>query len=503
MNWTPARSLRAIILVATPLFLQFPAAASDLIVPAGCDAPTPSRSGRTFYIDPVHGSMANDGSAGRPWRSFAEVAAKSSHAIATRAYSKNAEGKLDLRPVNPDGPVKPGDTLVLMSGDHGAVDLSQYQNENFIFVVAGENQTPVIRTLRLYSSTRWFFKGIKFQESRPEKELYARMVELAENAPFFGPGGNIVFVSNSFSTQDDTSDWSGDDWVNKPFLFAFQSLTRCTTLIGNHFYNVRNAAAIGGDDSLAMDNLLEAFGNDGFDIAASNLTLRHNVIRSGHHGPKEPGHPDGIQGWTVNGSTNRKVIIDANMVINPNQSDDNALQGISIFDGSWDGVSVTNNVVITNTWHGIALYGVKNSTIINNTVIPARPGKYMTWITVHSGKDNSPSTNVVVRNNITGGLVIDDGENINVDHNIALGTIPIARSRKGYQDFGGVTASHNLDKVPAIVLFQEFDMSTAAFNLHLSANSLARESGSDEGAPALDLEGRPRKPPVDIGAYAR
>jgi hypothetical protein len=127
----------------------------------------------------------------------------------------------------------------------------------------------------------------------------------------------------------------------------------------------------------------------------------------------------------------------------------------------------------------------------------------MTWITVHSGKDNSPSTNVVVRNNITGGLVIDDGENINVDHNIALGTIPIARSRKGYQDFGGVTASHNLDKVPAIVLFQEFDMSTAAFNLHLSANSLARESGSDEGAPALDLEGRPRKPPVDIGAYAR
>jgi parallel beta-helix repeat protein len=280
-------------------------------------------------------------------------------------------------------------------------------------------------------------------------------------------------------------------------------MTRCTALLGNHFYNVRNAAAIGGDDSLAMDNLLESFGNDGVDITASNLTLRHNVIRSSRHGPDDPLHPDGIQGWTVKGATNRNVVIDANMVINANQSDDNVLQGISIFDGSWDGVSVTNNVVITNTWHGIALYGVKNSNIINNTVIPARPGKYMTWITVHPNKDKSPSANVVVRNNITGGLIIDGGENINVDHNIALGTISIARSRKGYQEFGGVTASYNLDKVPAIALFKEFDIPTAAFNLHLSANSLARESGSDEGAPALDLEGWPRKPPVDIGAYAR
>jgi hypothetical protein len=108
----------------------------------------------------------------------------------------------------------------------------------------------------------------------------------------------------------------------------------------------------------------------------------------------------------------------------------------------------------------------------------------------------------VIRNNIAGQLIVG-GVNIQIDHNIALGTINIARSSKGDEVVGGVTASFNMDKVPPNALFKEFDMSAPAFDLHLSSNSLARKSGSDDEAPALDVEGRPRKPPMDIGAYAR
>ncbi|WP_294534555.1 right-handed parallel beta-helix repeat-containing protein [uncultured Rhodoblastus sp.] len=502
MNRFFARNLRAMVLILAPLFLQFPAMGSETIVPAGCDAPPSSSDGRSFYIDPVHGSMANDGSAQRPWSRFADVVAQSSHLISSRAYSKNPAGALDLLPVNPEGPVKPGDTLVLMSGDHGEVDLSQYQNEKFIFVVAGENQTPIIRAMRVLSSTHWVFKGIKFQDARRENSPFGLTVLLSAKEAFLGPGGNIVFQSNSFSTQDNASNWTSADWVNKPYALTFQTNIRCTTLVGNHFYNVRNAVQMGGNDGLAMDNLLEDFGNDAFDITASNLTIRHNTIRSGHHGSDEPLHADGIQGWTYKNVTNRNVVIDSNVVINLNRANDNYMQGISIFDGSWDGVYITNNVVITNTWHGITLYGVKNAKIINNTVLPARPQNAMTWINVHAGKDNTPATNVVVRNNIAGGIMAA-GSNITVDHNIALGGISISKSPRGDSPFDGVAASLNLDKVPPNALFKDFDMSVPSFDLRLSPNSLARKTGSEEDAPAIDVEGRPRIPPMDIGAYAR
>ena len=156
-------------------------------------------------------------------------------------------------------------------------------------------------------------------------------------------------------------------------------------------------------------NLIEHFGNDGIDMIASDVTIRGNIIRYGRHSPSEPLHADGIQGWTAKDATNRNVVIDANFIMNTPSYGDN-LQGISIFDGKWDGVVVSNNVVIDNTWHGIALYGVANAVVVNNTVVPSDPQKHPTWIMIHDLKDKTPSKNVVVRNNISSQLLVS-GDN--------------------------------------------------------------------------------------------
>ncbi len=86
-------------------------------------------------------------------------------------------------------------------------------------------------------------------------------------------------------------------------------------------------------------------GNDGLNIMASNLTISHNIIRSGHHSPAEGLHADGIQGWTLKGATNRNVRIEGNFVTDLNQSNNNYMQGISIFDGKWDGVEVSETLL--------------------------------------------------------------------------------------------------------------------------------------------------------------
>ncbi len=487
------------VAIASSAALSAPKAA-ELTVAQGCELPKGPAGGHEFYIDPIHGSMSNDGSKQHPWRTLAEVLAPSSHLISSFAYVNYAKGDRTLKPVNPQGPVKAGDTLVLMSGDHGDVDLRQYENKDFIYVVAGKDQTPVISKMLVLAASRWYFKGLKFQGVRPQKTLYGAMVEVGYT-DYFGPTDNIVFATDSFSTQDDISKWADADWVSKPYDAAFRTKSRCTALFSSHFYNVRNAVVFSGDNSVAAANLIENMGNDGFDLTASNLTISHNVIRNGHHTPAEPLHADGIQGWTLKGATNRNIRIEGNFVTDLNQSDNNNMQGISIFDGKWDGVEIVNNVVVTNTWHGVALYGVDNAKIINNTVLPSRPAKFPAWIMVHSGKDKNPSSHVIVRNNIAE-QIIAGGIDVVVDHNIATGRIQHLTLRGIDPAQTSATFSFNIENVPPDAIFRSFDVQNRKFDLRLAAKSPALGAGSAQDAPAVDIDGRPRKPPIDIGAYA-
>jgi hypothetical protein len=473
-----------------------------LEVAAGCDEPRSGENGKTFFVDPTRGSRDNDGSERLPWRTLAEVLDPANHLVATSAYSRTKDGLGQPEPINPAGPVKPGDTIVLMSGDHGNVNARQYVNSDFISVVAGKGQTPVVRSLLLISSSHWLFRGIKFQGAKQENEKGGTLVSLASHN-WLGPSDNMVMADDSFSSVDSTETWAPDDWVNKPYDFAFISGARCTTLTDSHFFNVRNAVMmVGGGHSLVEDNLIEDMGNDGLDVVTSDLVVRRNRIRHGRHSPVEPLHADGIQGWTLNGATNSNVVIDSNWIINVDQSPDNYLQGISIFDGKWDGLTVTNNLVINNTWHAISLYGVTNALVANNTVIPARADR-ASWLMIHDAKDKTPSLHVVVRNNIAPEFVVE-GQDVEFDHNLA-------EKEFQYRQIGGEAirlkqggfGNHNTIHPGLFHWFVDFDPNHETFDLRPSPMSPANGAGAADRAPANDIQGRLRTAPIDIGAFAR
>ena len=473
-----------------------------LEVPPGCDAPQASGGGHTFFVDPARGDKGNDGSEQRPWRTLAEVLDRAAHLVATRSYVRTRDGLAPPSPINPAAPIQPGDTIVLMSGDHGAVDVPGYVNADFISVVAGKDQSPLVRSMHLWASSHWLFRGVKFQAAKTASDTNRPLVNI-ESHNWLGPSDNIVIVDSSFSTEDETRGWRAEDWVNKPFEPGLASSARCMTLSNNHLYNLRDAISITGDHSLIEANLIEDFGNDGIDIIASDLVIRGNRIRSGRHTPTEQLHADGIQGWTwPRDATNRNVVIDSNSVINLNPANDNDLQGISIFDGQWDGLTVTNNVVVTNAWHGIALYGVTNAVVANNTVAAARPDLFKTWLMIHDSKGKAPSRNVLVRNNIAV-QISAQGENLTVDHNIAEQKIEFQSGPLLSLALHGAVGDHNVVDPNIFKTFADYDAGNGHFDLRPGALSLAAGAGERDRAPFLDIEGRPRVDPFDIGAYAR
>jgi hypothetical protein len=450
-------------------------------IAVGCASPTPLSSRRTFYVDPSKGSMSNDGSATRPWSTLAEVFDKKLVAA-------------------PSAAVKPGDTLFLNTGDHGNVQVAGV-NSDFITIQAAPGQYPTLRSLRVNGASKWIIARLKIQgagdgssNSRPGPAL----IEFGRN----GAASNIIFSGNSISTADNTSAWTDEDWIKKPFSFGLLSSGTCVSVTGNHFFNLRNSVQFDGDRHLVAENKIENFSADGIDVIASNATIRNNRITDGQHRKGDPLHPDGIQGWTKGGATNTNVVIDGNTIIKVGDPKISEMQGIGIFDGKWDGLTISNNVVVTNHWHGIAVGGPANAKIINNTVLASDPSR-LTWITIGKAKDGRPPANVIVRNNIATRL--DNAEEgVSADHNLVAKMIvtsgagkPVYNSRPGQYGNGNVIDPGIYDT------FVRMDQSKGIYDLRLKPNSPAIGAGNPDSAPATDILGKKRTAPIDVGAYAK
>lgn len=458
--------------VALHLALVFPAHASDINVPTGCETPRAIPGAHTYYINPAKGSPDGDGSQSSPWRTLAETLAPSRHLVTG------------------------GDTLVLSDGDHGDVRIVGRTNDFFISVIAAPGQHPLIRSMRIFDSARWIFRGLKFQSEPPAEQAGGDLVMVAAKGKP-DASSNFIFIDNSFSSRDDVSNWNNEDWINKSYVYGFESRIRCTTVAHNHFLHLRNGIAIGGDFSTVDDNRFESMGNDAINFHASYLTFRHNYIGDSRHTPAEPNHPDAIQGWSLPGATNRNVTIDGNLITNLNLSDDNYMQGISIFGGLWDGIVVSNNVVVSNHWHGIALWGVRHGLIVNNTLASIKPRTRPSWISVRGTVDNPHDVSVIIRNNIAPQIVVDAPSAV-VDHNLTeLGVRserdPLGRNR------GDTT---NLVDPNLLLSFKKFDPSSGQVDVRPRPDSRAIGAGSADQAPDVDIEGQRRKPPITLGAYA-
>jgi hypothetical protein len=531
------------------------------VVPAvysGCLAP-PATFAHTWFFDPVNGTTVEDGADGSQAHPFSSLNAIASLVtgyktpLLTTAVYDHYPSQPRIR-AGGGGPIAPGDQLLLMSGNYGdvrllPVALSMDNGGKFLKIAPAPGQHPVLSSLMMRGTNSWWLDGLKIQSVKPPTEIYSYLVTV-------GNGMKDIVLSNLdvSSADNDLTGWSQAQWNNNGRL-GVQLLggqnglgTTCVSLTGSHVHHIHTALILGTNNTLVDSNEMDHFGEDAIDYVANHIAITRNDI----HDPMDFGisaHADAMQGYPgvqpVAGSVPMynvftDIMIDSNHVqrvkdlANPFPY---LLQGIDNYNYSGTlitGLTITNNVILTQACAGILFSTIANAVIANNTVLddglPNIPGiACVPAITLaDTGAGKPPSYlpfdhDVAVFNNISSGLSVNQlDQNVAVHNNVVTLTIP----QKGgaivvYQNGkpGTTAASYTFDGKPgplpvlgpyniidtggAASEFTTWSPSTLTYNLTPLPGSFAVRDGTQVGAPLTNINGVKRALPpaaVDVGA---
>ncbi|MEN8116245.1 MAG: choice-of-anchor Q domain-containing protein [Bacteroidota bacterium] len=440
-----------------------------------------------YYCNPETGNINNDGSLNNPWSTLEDIFS------AKKTFNA-------------------GDTLFLYGGNHGKVALTG-KNDDYVVIKSIEGEKPVVASINITNSSYWKFEGIHFSSYAPEgSNVYALnyLVRSADDTD------HLFFESCSvYTTDEDISGWTRDNWFTKTssgfFLKGEYSYIHNCSIKNTNF-----SIEIRGRYSEVINNTIENFVGDAIRALSSYSKYEHNTVKNSYditgYAPNWTGanpdypigggnHDDLFQSYSAIGGGPEQVVEDVvvrwNTFIsytNPNQVDKSYTQGVACFDGYFNNWKVENNLIITDSWHGITLLGVNNSTIANNTIISNPINNDLSlngtnvddmtpWVWVGKMKDahgGGPSSDNVVRNNLiiesrAGRIIIDDGTNTSVENNLEVPTTSISNYFIDYQNF----------------------------DLHFKAGSPAIDKGKNFNLPAYDLDKNSRLtgPKVDCGVY--
>lgn len=180
------------------------APANAVEVYPSCAVPPSSPAGHIWTFDAVNGSDQGDGSQARPWKTLQALTSPIvdlSPLLSNFPFRRAPDGTIAL---NPDAPIKPGDTIRLMTGAYGALTIAApahaLPNSEFITLEAAPGQTPLLQTLTFQGATKWYVRNIKL---RALADGWSPLVRISGSAD--ARSADIVLDHLSMSSQDDVT----------------------------------------------------------------------------------------------------------------------------------------------------------------------------------------------------------------------------------------------------------------------------------------------------------
>ena len=408
-----------------------------------------SAQATNYWCDPVTGNIANAGTATSPWGMLQSVF------TANKTFAA-------------------GDTIFLRSGYHG-FPLVKGVNAGLVYIVAEPGQVPTAKKIKFNVGSNWVVSGLQLSPEFAGIYEKGDLVEITSGSSYITVKNCYMYSVPSVAGMDSLA-------VRQKFASGIQVDGHHTTLYNNILKEVGNGITIAkvAKFTNVTYNTIQGFTNDGIRGLADSCNYEYNVVKVSY--AIDDNHDDGFQSWSTDAAgaigkgTVKNVVLRGNVFISQidaNQpfQDDRGMQGTGNFDGFFENWIIENNLIISDMYEGISLYGARNCKVINNTVVrnPLKPGAYTPWIKVAKHKNGTASTGNIVRNNYTSDM----------------------------SDMNGVTQSNNIESILYATYFVDYNN----LDMHLKVTSPAINAGSTLDAPALDLERNPRNGIVDIGAY--
>lgn len=392
---------------------------SERMIPAvTCSDPNSVMGpGRVFHVDPFRGTSDGDGSAARPWKDLQHLALAGKLgeyerilSPVARAVAAISHGPPTIRDVERAGVIiRGGDTILLASGDYGAVDFSRLSNRTFVTISAAPGARVRFATLDLSGASHFVFRDIAVGNDIPLAGL-RHLVTTYRSGPV--RADNIVFDRIDIG-------WTKKVAATRPDrirLHAPDGLRLggdCLSVRNSKIHDIKSAVNIfRGRKIELINNTIRDFSVDGIQFSGHEIVIRNNDIFDQWATP-DPLHPDCMQGQPPDEQYNGPVTIEYNNCIREFVSDDSVgrrefgrfgWQGISIFDGRWRDVLVRCNVVMPAQQNAIVLFGVDGARIENNTVI-GLDTELTSWIAAMPSKGGRQSTSVLISNNRSTGYL--------------------------------------------------------------------------------------------------
>ena len=428
-------------------------------------------TGRDYYCDPVNGLPTNPGTEQSPWRRLEEV------------FSANKT-------------FADGDIVHLRTGNHGSPVIKGGIASGNRSIIADSGQAPVLKTLEFASgATRWTVDGVLVSPQEADGSVTtATLVQFDTGAT------NNVFQDSQLRYAPDAiaSTWDNTAWVNSSGT-AIYVLGSDNQILNNQIRNTHVGIMVertsvngaGGTGSVVRGNTINHFWEDAFRGKVSNCTFEYNsainsyaVVPPGTE--SDPPHRDMFQSYRGDSGfvSIDNLVLRGNVFIArqgtrytkvPFEYDGHyTIQGLSAFDGPYSGWTIEDNVIMVEVGLAMGLYGMNDSTIVNNTVVPDTFGTD-SEIRLTYRKGGTPSNGNIVRNNLV--------HTLNIDPAAATNT----------------TQSNNL--TIATGAYATYFLNYPAGDVHLKSGSPAIDAGTSSNAPAIDADQAARTVPYDVGAY--
>ncbi len=381
-----------------------------------------------------------------------------------------------------------GDEIVLYSGYHGAPNVKG-NNSATVTIRPASGATPKLKYLSVTSASLWDISGL---DICPENQSAGTVYKTTALVQIASSCSRITVRDCNIRGANSISGWGLSDWDNKVGR-AFRTDAPYTVLSNNRISNCQFALSVQKPAKFSnfIGNTIQNFSHDAIVALADDCLYEGNTVTDAyvdnddHTGSQ---HDDFFQSWSlvdgVSGTgtgTVYRVTVRGNKFISRTSSSGSFRcdpHGLGLFDGYFEGWVVENNLVVTDHWHGIAIYGaidckVTNNTVAQNPFTSANDAQNMKpWIKIEKHKTRTtPATGNLVRNNIT-----------------AYGISTVS---------GSSTADNNLTTTAYSTHFKNY----TALDFSLNPTSSAKDAGSTASTPTTDITGATRIAPYDLGAY--